>query len=1060
MAEPFSVGAGIVGVLGLAIQISQMVLKFGLDWKEAPKETKLICNPSFEEAFDGNSSALLSHLKANDLSQDSIKEAFETCQTQLVEVVDSFKAKERSHRLGWERFKAPFSSFKTSKAISELQRQCQSINQLILIDTATIVASTRLEVKEVRKEHQQWHAAERNRKILRWLSHLSFEEKHRDILSKLHPGTGQWLLDSDQFKAWRNGHQDSPPNLWCPGIPGAGKTVLAANVVDHLQQLFAQDNVAVLYIYCDYKDQVNQTDRNLFASLAKQSISQRSDLPFEAKALYSDCQEGNTSPSSEQCLNLLKSSIDHYRRTFIVLDALDEHLPSDEDNYSPENSLLSELKDIQQQKLGRCSFFMTSREIHSIQEQLQDWTRLDIRAKESDIRSFVKSRICDDKKFTFAGEVRADPGLAKEIIENVVEKAQGMFLLPRLHLDRLGNQTRIGKVRKALNDLPSKLDDTYEDAMYRIQHQHEEHRQLAMRALSWISKAERPLQVEELQHAIAVEFGDEDVEDGPLESATLILSVCAGLVTIDAESRTFRLVHFSVQEFFEKKHYKWFPDADRVIAETCLTYLSFDAFEQTVYQGSDSLLLLLRQYPLFSYAAENWGRHVNRSGLGLEEVKDVALRFLGNERKVAAAMQAMWQKGDYSLILFRYADQERVPGIYLVLAVQCFEFAAAWKSCGGKIDTKDPTDGYTALQLSIKLYDLEMTRCLLDAGADVNESRNDGCTALMDAADRALCEIVKLLLERGADPNVKDKSQFSCLHHAVSSSGWIDFPFEACCGCVELLLKAGADIEARDASGNTPLMSALFASNFSIGEYLLQQGASVDVANSGGEPPLFYILKHCYRVQPMITIRMIELLLQSGADVDAADSHGITALRLAAVDLRRYAETEFLVQSGANVNFTDIKRRTVLMDTAEICNDEKIIHLLLRSGADVNMADHLGCTALMESVRNPTCSCKGTELLLQFGADVNATDEFGETAVTKVVRECFCFSNASRTLRERRRDVLGALLSRGVSEQNRKNALDLALSDPDIDEEIVKMLLPAEESAGACEEMVSIRQHA
>ena len=141
MAEPFSVAAGIVGVLGLAIQISQMVLKFGLDWKEAPKEvkafrlelqslqmtlteiqTKLISNPSFEEAFDGNSSALLSHLKADDLSQDSIKEAFQTCQTQLIEVIDNFKGRERSHRLGWERFKAPFLSSKTSSAISQLQR--------------------------------------------------------------------------------------------------------------------------------------------------------------------------------------------------------------------------------------------------------------------------------------------------------------------------------------------------------------------------------------------------------------------------------------------------------------------------------------------------------------------------------------------------------------------------------------------------------------------------------------------------------------------------------------------------------------------------------------------------------------------------------------------------------------------------------------------------------------------------------------------------------------------------------------------------------------------------
>ena len=554
--------------------------------------------------------------------------------------------------------------------------------------------------------------------------------------------------------------------------------------------------------------------------------------------------------------------------------------------------------------------------------------------------------------------------------------------------------------------------------MYRIHHQHEEHRQLAMRALSWISKAERPLQVEELQHAIAVEFGDEDVEDGPLESATLIVSVCAGLVTIDAESRTFRLVHFSVQELFEKKHYKWFPDADRVIAETCLTYLSFDTFEQGIVQKHQPVHQLSRKYPLFLYAAENWGCHVNRSRLGLEEFQDVALKFLGNERKVAAVMRAMYEMRYNDFKLFRYAHRERVPGIHLVVVVQCLEFAAAWKSCGN-IDTKDPRDGYTALQLSIELNDLEMTRCLLDAGADVNESSDDGCTALMKAADLALCEIVKLLLERGADPNARGKRHFSCLHYAAFGPDAKYSGSEACCGCIGLLLKAGADIEARDDVGNTPLTAALRASNFSIGECLLQRGASADVANSVGRTPLSYTLNEDNKVLPVTMIKMVELLL--------------------------------------------------------------------RSGADVNVADRWGCTPLMEAVRNKWYGCRATELLLQFGADVNAIDEKGETAVTKAVREYFGVSNIGlryrymdlwvvmklktnansdnvdkevlRLFRKRCQDILSALLSRGVNEQTRNNTLDLALSYPDPDEEIVKMLL-AEKSGGACEVKVPIRQHA
>jgi hypothetical protein len=236
MADPFSIGGGIVGILGLIIQISQVVGRFGLKWKDAPKVvqafntelrslqvtlsemTKLVSDPSFEEAFEGNSSAILSHLKAEDTSKDVIKGAFENCEMQLIDVVKSLEAKGEGHRLGWQRLKAAFLSEKTESAISQLQRQCRILDKLVAIDTAQITASTNLEIKQVRKEHQQWHTEEESRRILRWLSQLDFEEKHRDILSKLHPGTGQWLLDLDEFQAWRNGLLDSSPTLWCPGI--------------------------------------------------------------------------------------------------------------------------------------------------------------------------------------------------------------------------------------------------------------------------------------------------------------------------------------------------------------------------------------------------------------------------------------------------------------------------------------------------------------------------------------------------------------------------------------------------------------------------------------------------------------------------------------------------------------------------------------------------------------------------------------------------------------------------------------------------------------------------
>ena len=52
--------------------------------------------------------------------------------------------------------------------------------------------------------------------ILKGLSSLNFHDKQRDVFEKHHPGTGQWLLKTDEFQQWFNSEQNSI--LWCPGI--------------------------------------------------------------------------------------------------------------------------------------------------------------------------------------------------------------------------------------------------------------------------------------------------------------------------------------------------------------------------------------------------------------------------------------------------------------------------------------------------------------------------------------------------------------------------------------------------------------------------------------------------------------------------------------------------------------------------------------------------------------------------------------------------------------------------------------------------------------------------
>jgi Cdc6-like AAA superfamily ATPase len=57
-------------------------------------------------------------------------------------------------------------------------------------------------------------------------------------------------LRLSEFVASANG-STSIRTLYCPGIPGAGKTLLSALVVQALRKLFPGNDTAVAFRYCN-----------------------------------------------------------------------------------------------------------------------------------------------------------------------------------------------------------------------------------------------------------------------------------------------------------------------------------------------------------------------------------------------------------------------------------------------------------------------------------------------------------------------------------------------------------------------------------------------------------------------------------------------------------------------------------------------------------------------------------------------------------------------------------------------------------------------------------------
>lgn len=97
-------------------------------------------------------------------------------------------------------------------------------------------------------------------------------------------------------------------------------------------------------------------------------------------------------------------------------------------------------------------------------------------------------------------------------------------------------------VRKALEILPKGIDDTYHEAMERIERQDAERRELAKRVLLWITFAFQPLSVKALQHALAVELDTASLDPEAIIDDDILTSVCAGLVVVDGEQNTICLV--------------------------------------------------------------------------------------------------------------------------------------------------------------------------------------------------------------------------------------------------------------------------------------------------------------------------------------------------------------------------------------------------------------------------------------------------------------------------------------------------------------------------------------
>ena len=420
------------------------------------------------------------------------------------------------------------------------KRATQLETILSLVPTLAQTAAQVSEISQAARLAEMREHERRSTDILDWLAPLSSLHKHHDLQTRRAEGTGTWLLEHRDFLQWVN-EGSGEHDLLCVGGPGAGKSVLCSHIVDHLRTKFKDEDVAIAYFYYDYSEQQSQHVANLARSLLRQLSSYGQNIPAAVANFYQRTRNSAKDQTwFHDLLNILQRVVATFGQCFIVVDALDEA-----DIQTQRSGFFEVINAIRRSSGGALKVLATTRpHALSLADKFRNPVTIEILADPGDLHLYLARTMKEHPE----SEYLMDDDLKEHVLATLCNNAHGMFLLPALQIRTILDQITKADVKRTLLHLSTDLTHAFESTIQRISNLPTARRDLAFRTLMWISHARRPLTVTELQHALSLRFDDVDVDKDNFPSIRTLLDCCCGLVEVDLESSTIRLVHHSLED--------------------------------------------------------------------------------------------------------------------------------------------------------------------------------------------------------------------------------------------------------------------------------------------------------------------------------------------------------------------------------------------------------------------------------------------------------------------------------------------------------------------------------
>ena len=674
-------------------------------------------------------------------------------------------------------------------------------------------------------------------RVLDWCSTYDYQTTWKEIRKS---GNATLFSQNAQYQEWKT-HADSCTFIYT-GKLGSGKSVLLANIVDDLNLHVQSARYPVAYFFCRHDISESLNAHIVIGSLARQLLRPIPDLSMvqnliDKTTLVSD---------AESILGILRHALPPHFKAYFVLDGLDEC-----ENH--QRQVLTEyLRKFQDMcALHICVSYRLEADnvLRLSPEQFARQCTATIPDDNPDIKSFVNAEL--ERRIESGKLTIGDPTLSLEILDALLQGAQGMFLWVVLQIETICRMKTDEAIRQALAELPKDLPETFSRI---LQTSAESGKEYQTKILKLITAAHRPLTIEELREALSVVPGYATWNPARLiNNIYSVLSCCGSLIDIDEEDLSVRLIHHSVKQFLLGK-FKGSTniafttqEANRSMGDIITTYLNYGVFDTQIST------LLMPKMPVAAAPS----KIVHATGPGM--VQSLALKLLQARREpnvdignvLAGVNKELQSPGIHKFHFYSYAKPHLLQHAWYISVHKPAIRRQLSELIQRKVVDMHARDdrNWTPL-LQVAESGLEgIARLLLDSGANIEAKSENGRTPLSIAAEYGHKAVTRLLLESGADIEAKSEDGRTPLSIAAG------YGSEA---VVSLLLDSGADIEAKSEKGRTPLSMAAEFGHEAVARILLEQGADVNSKDRDHRTVLSYAVDRRHDA-------VVQLVLEKGA---------------------------------------------------------------------------------------------------------------------------------------------------------------------------------------------------